>query len=176
MKTGDRMKEARALAGASLIAAFSLGTAFLLHGSQTSSDPVAAPQTVAPASGEEIPASQTIRPDELAKEMGGKDKRIVVCVAPRFLYNGAHIPGALFHGPGSKPEGLDDLQQWAKGQARDANIVVYCGCCPMTRCPNVRPALATLRRMGFTHVKVLWLAQDFHADWMQKGYPVESTH
>jgi len=130
-------------------------------------------QQAAPPANPEIPPSDTIQPDELVKEIAGKDKPIIVCVAPRFLYEGAHIPGALFRGPGSTTEGLADLRHWAQGTARDRAIVLYCGCCPMGRCPNVRPALAGLREMGFTHVKVLWLPKDFHTDWIEKGYPVE---
>ncbi len=130
-------------------------------------------QTTPPSSAEEIPAAQTIQPDELAKEIASKDKPIVACVAPRFLYDGAHIPGALFHGPTSRPEGLDDLRKWAKDTPRDANIVLYCGCCPFVKCPNVRPAFAALRQMGFTHVKVLSIPTNFNTDWIEKGYPVE---
>jgi hypothetical protein len=29
--------------------------------------------------------------------------------------------------------------------------------------------------MGFTNVKVLYLANNFGADWVDKGYPVESS-
>jgi thiosulfate/3-mercaptopyruvate sulfurtransferase len=122
---------------------------------------------------EEIPPSETIQPDELAKELASNDKPVVVCVAPRFLYDGAHIPGALFHGPGSTNGGLKDLHDWALGAPRDRAIVLYCGCCPISRCPNVRPALAELHEMGFTRLKVLWLPKDFHTDWIAKGYPVE---
>jgi rhodanese-related sulfurtransferase len=122
---------------------------------------------------QDIPDSAIIQPDELAKELAGSAKPIVVCVAPHFLYQGAHIPGAVFHGPGSSPDGARDLRQWVQTEPHDANIVIYCGCCPMARCPNIRPALHVLTEMGFTHVKVLWLAKDFHTDWIEKGYPAE---
>jgi thiosulfate/3-mercaptopyruvate sulfurtransferase len=175
MRAEEKFKSAKTLASAAVIALFAVGAAHLLHGAPgpAGQAAAAAQQTTPPPSAQEIPASQTIQPDELAKQIAGKDKPVVVCVAPRFLYDGAHIPGALFHGPASRPDGLNDLRQWAKGAPRDANIVLYCGCCPLTRCPNVRPALAALRDMGFTHVKVLWLPQDFHTDWIEKGYPVE---
>jgi len=29
-----------------------------------------------------------------------------------------------------------------------------------------------LHAMGFTHVKVLYIANNFGADWVDKGYPV----
>lgn len=174
MASDRRTDSARITASVALIAFLAAGTARVLHG--TPSPPVggaAAQETTPPSSDQQIPASQTVQPTDLAKEMAGKNKPTVVCVAPRFLYDGAHIPGALFHGPGSTDKGLNDLRQWAQGMSHDANIVLYCGCCPLTKCPNVRPALAALREMGFTHVRVLWLPQDFHTDWIEKGYPLE---
>ena len=37
---------------------------------------------------------------------------------------------------------------------------------------NVKPADDTLHAMGFTNVKVLYIADNFGADWVEKGYPV----
>ena len=162
MNTVGHSVSRRILAATAFVVVAAAASALLLRGGQT-----------APSANPEIPRSDTIQPDELVKEIASKDKPIVVCVAPRFLYDGAHIPGALFHGPGSTAEGLADLRHWAQGTARDRAIVLYCGCCPLPRCPNVRPALAQLREMGFTHSKVLWLPKDFHTDWIEKGYPVE---
>jgi hypothetical protein len=51
--------------------------------------------------------------------------------------------------------------------------VLYCGCCPWNRCPNIEPAFSKLKEMGFTDVKVLYLAENFGADWAAKGYSVE---
>jgi hypothetical protein len=36
----------------------------------------------------------------------------------------------------------------------------------------VGPAYQELRAMGFTKVKVLYIANNFGADWVDKGYPV----
>jgi len=51
--------------------------------------------------------------------------------------------------------------------------VLYCGCCPWNRCPNVGPAFSKMREMGFSNVKVLYLADNFGTNWVEKGYPVE---
>ena len=62
-------------------------------------------------------AAQTVQPAALAKELADAkpaDKPTVVCVAPHAMYIGGHIPGALYHGPGGKPEGIDDLKKWAQ--------------------------------------------------------------
>jgi len=166
MLHGHRARSSVVLTVAALAASVGLLISYVPPGT-------AAPQTAPPASQPDVPAADVVQPEDLAKAIAGKDRPIVVCVAPRFLYDGAHVPGALFHGPGSTEAGLADLRQWAQGVPHDANIVLYCGCCPMTRCPNIRPALAALRKMGFTHVKVLSLPKDFHSDWIEKGYPVE---
>ncbi|HUO34056.1 MAG TPA: hypothetical protein VMU43_03595 [Candidatus Acidoferrum sp.] len=117
--------------------------------------------------------AQTVQPQELVRELAGSHRPIVVCVGFRPLFEGAHVPGAVFHGSASNTEGLDDLKKWAQGLPRNANIVVYCGCCPMVHCPNIRPGFAALRDMGFTHLRVLLLPDDFATDWVARGYPIE---
>jgi thiosulfate/3-mercaptopyruvate sulfurtransferase len=121
-------------------------------------------------------AAQTIQPADLLKELGesnGAKRPVVVCVGFRPLYMGAHVPGAVFHGAAQSEQGLADLKKWAQGVSRSANLVVYCGCCPLEHCPNVRPAFTALREMGFTSLRVLLLPHDFATDWVEKGYPVE---
>jgi hypothetical protein len=49
--------------------------------------------------------------------------------------------------------------------------VIYCGCCPMLKCPNIRPAYSTLKELGFTHIRVLSLPTNLHTDWVSKDYP-----
>ena len=121
-------------------------------------------------------AAQTVEPAGFAKELSATTsdtKPTIVCVGFHALYEGAHIPGASFHGAASTAQGLDNLKDWAKPLPRDANIVLYCGCCPLAHCPNIRPAFLALRDMGFTHLRVLILPNDFNTDWIAKGYPVE---
>jgi hypothetical protein len=112
----------------------------------------------------------------LIKELGeskGTAKPVVVCVGFRPLYMGAHVPGAVFHGPAQSGQGLADLKKWAQSVSHSANLVVYCGCCPLEHCPNIRPAFNALRDMGFANLRVLLLPHDFATDWVEKGYPVE---
>lgn len=122
--------------------------------------------------------SQTVEPAALAKELDNlpsSAKPTVICVAPRALYNGAHVRGALFLGPGYTSQGIDSLKTWAQAAPRSTNIVVYCGCCPLDRCPNIRPAFSALAGMGFTHIRVLLLRHDFHTDWVNPGFPTEKS-
>ena len=56
---------------------------------------------------------------------------------------------------------------------RDRAVVVYCGCCPWDRCPNIKPTVELLKQMGFANVKALYLATGFKADWLDHGYAAE---
>jgi 3-mercaptopyruvate sulfurtransferase SseA len=44
----------------------------------------------------------------------------------------------------------------------------------MVKCPNVRPAYSALKAAGFKNVRVLDIPENFHADWVAKGYPTEA--
>ncbi|HKV06381.1 MAG TPA: hypothetical protein VJO53_14895 [Candidatus Acidoferrales bacterium] len=121
-------------------------------------------------------ADQTVAPAELVKELGDANvaiRPVVACVGFQFLYEGGHVPGSSFHGPGSTDAGLTDVKKWAEGLPRSANVVLYCGCCPLERCPNLRPAFSAVREMGFKRLRVLILPQNFGTDWVAKGYPTE---
>jgi len=97
-----------------------------------------------------------IQPNQVAAQLAAKDTRPVIFqVGPNMLYRGKHIPGAVYAGPGSKPEGLELLKQAVDKLPRDGEIVLYCGCCPWGNCPNVKPAMALLKEMGFTHAKAM---------------------
>ena len=71
------------------------------------------------------------------------------------LYTQAHIPGSEYIGPASSESGLQQLHKRVEPLPRDKFIVIYCGCCPWSHCPNVKPAHDALRALGFTNVKVL---------------------
>ena len=89
------------------------------------------------------------------------------------LYRASHITGSAYAGPGSKPEGIDELKKAVAGQPKDREIVLYCGCCPWDKCPNIRPAFAALHELGYTRVRVMKVPENLKADWSDQGYPVE---
>jgi hypothetical protein len=122
-----------------------------------------------------LSASAVLQPADLAKTLQtGKNKQLILNVGPRMLYVQAHIPGAEFIGAGSDPEALSRLRARVQKVPLDTAIVLYCGCCPWTRCPNVAPAYSELQKLGFKNVKVLYIADNFGADWVYKGYPTAS--
>lgn len=121
-----------------------------------------------------IPAPRLINPDELVKILQSprSEKPLMIQVGSHVLYTQAHIPGSEYIGPASGETGLQSLRKRVASLPRSTFIVLYCGCCPWSHCPNVKPADDALRAMGFTNVKVLYIANNFGADWVEKGYPV----
>jgi hypothetical protein len=116
--------------------------------------------------------SEAVEPAVLAAQM--KDGHpTVLCVAFPNLYKLKHISHAGFAGPGSKQEGLDMLKQAVAKLPKDADLVIYCGCCPMVKCPNIRPAYKVLKEMGFTHLRILDVPTNMNTDWYTKNYPSE---
>lgn len=121
---------------------------------------------------------ETVSAAAFAKELAdlsATDKPTIVCVGFRNFYESAHIAGASLHGPTSTVDGLADLKRYAQGLQRSTSLVIYCGCCPLVHCPNVRPAFAALREMGFTYLRLLVLPQSFATDWLKAGYPVDKN-
>lgn len=115
---------------------------------------------------------QLLQPEDLVKILQSNGpKPLILNIGPRMLYQQARIPGAEFIGPGSEPQGIEALKQRVKGLPKTTSMVLYCGCCPWVHCPNVEPAYKQLRSMGFTKVKVLFMATNLGVDWVYKGYP-----
>jgi thiosulfate/3-mercaptopyruvate sulfurtransferase len=116
---------------------------------------------------------KTLAPEELLRVLQAQPpKPLLLHVGSHMLYLQAHIPGSEYMGQGNTPEGLQHLRQRISGLPKKTPIVLYCGCCPWSHCPNVNPAYDVLLQMGFTNVKVLFLANNFGADWVDKGYPI----
>lgn len=119
--------------------------------------------------------SEVLRPEDFVGELGRKNgtSPTVIYVGFRTLFEGAHVPGAKFYGTASTEKGLADLKAAVATLPRSSELVIYCGCCPLAKCPNIRPAYKTLQEMGFTHLRVLVLPTSFAVDWVEKGYPIE---
>jgi len=84
----------------------------------------------------------------------------------------AIVKGSIDIGPTMRAENLNTLKQKLGKLPKNSQIVVYCGCCPFSRCPNVRPAMELLKSMQFTNYKLLNLPQNVKVDWIDKGYPM----
>jgi len=130
-----------------------------------------------PASALTIPSAQLMQPEELNKLLQGpaRTKPLILQVGSRVMFEQAHIAGAEYAGPGSQAEGIEMLRNRIASLPRNKFIVLYCGCCPWNRCPNVGPAYKLLGEMGFTNFKILYIANNFGTDWANMGYPVEQA-
>ena len=120
--------------------------------------------------------AQVLQAADLMRELGNAkngNAPTIVYVGFRTLFEGGHVPEASFHGTASTEKGLAELKKWAATLPRSSNLVIYCGCCPFDRCPNIRPAYTALHDMGLIHVRVLVLPTSFAADWVEKGYPIQ---
>jgi 3-mercaptopyruvate sulfurtransferase SseA len=114
-----------------------------------------------------------IEPKDAAAALSSASKPLVLYVGPNVLYRNKHIPGAIYAGMAARSDGIELLKKAVAGIAKDRPIILYCGCCPWSHCPNVRPAVEAMQAMGFTHVRVMHLPNDFKTDWIDKGYPAE---
>ena len=98
---------------------------------------------------------------------------LVIQIGFEALYHAAHVKGSVYAGPASTPEGLDALKKAVAGQPRMLEIILYCGCCPWDKCPNIRPAFTLLHDMGYTNVKAMMVPTNLKTDWIDKGYPTD---
>lgn len=112
-------------------------------------------------------AGQLIEPAALAKTLqSNKDLPVIISVGP-----GAIIPHSIDIGMVEDEKNLDKFKEELNKLPKSTNIVVYCGCCPFEHCPNVRPAIAELKKMKFTNYHLLNLPHNIRTDWISKGYP-----
>jgi hypothetical protein len=120
-----------------------------------------------------IPETDLIQPSDFAGTLAasGGSKPLILQVGFRKAYVQAHIPGSEYVGAASDEDGLKSLRQRVAALAHDSPIVIYCGCCPWRKCPNIAAAYDELQRLGFKNVKVIHISEDFGTDWVDKGFP-----
>ncbi len=128
------------------------------------------------AEGDPWSAAELVEPEVFAKELEADPSKFTILYAGfPILYKGAHIANALLAGPCSKPEGLEKFRKIVAGLPGNKETVLYCGCCPFDRCPNIRPAYSTAHEMKIARLRVLHLPTNLHTDWTMKGYPTQKS-
>lgn len=110
-----------------------------------------------------------IQPSELAAILANPQAK-----QPLILNIGVvdDIKGAKNIGGASKKENLEKLKETLKEVPAGSFLVIYCGCCPFEKCPNIRPAFNLMKSMGFSNGRLLNLATNLKQDWISKGYPL----
>jgi len=124
-----------------------------------------------------IPAARLVQPADWAAKVqdGSAAGTLTLHVGFRTMFDQAHIPGSEYAGPGNSGAGLQVLRDRVAGLKKDAPILIYCGCCPWERCPNMASAYDALIELGFTNVRAMIIQDNFGTDWVDKGYPVART-
>lgn len=120
-------------------------------------------------SGDPWKPSQLLAPADLAQTINSPAAKqpIIYSIGP-----GAVIKNSVDIGPTQQRENLHELEKHLAKLSKDTAIVIYCGCCPFDKCPNVRPAFTLLNNMHFTNHKLLNLTQNIKTNWIDHGYPV----
>ena len=146
-----------------LLSLLCLGLCPLKSNAQVSAKPMAAPGTTYPWTD-----IQLLEPADLALIIKSNDSKPVI------LNIGAveDIAGATHIGAVGKPENMEKLLKVVAAFPKNTEFVVYCGCCPFTKCPNIRPAFLELEKLGFSNIKVLDLPVNLNTNWIARGYPV----
>jgi thiosulfate/3-mercaptopyruvate sulfurtransferase len=146
----------------------------VLSGAILAASSIFAVRSLRAASGDPWSSKQTVQAADFAKELRQEKDPYptVIYVGVKTLYEGGHIPGAVFYGPGSTEQGLADLKNFAATLPKSSDVVLYCGCCPLEKCPNLRPAFSVLKDSGFARLRVLLLPTSFNSDWVEKGFPL----
>ena len=113
--------------------------------------------------------SQLLEPSILAANIKDNPANL-----PVILNIGAveDIKGAKHIGPVSNADHMKTLKNVVATLPKNKEIVIYCGCCPFAKCPNIRPAFQELKKLGFSNVKLLNLPVNLKTNWISKGYPL----
>lgn len=124
-----------------------------------------------------IPLDKLVQPADFAALLkdASTPKPLMLNVGFRTMFDQAHIPGSEYAGPGNTGAGLQVLRDRVASLPKDAAIMIYCGCCPWSRCPNMAAAYEVLTELGFTNVTAMQINDNFGTDWVDKGFPTAKS-
>lgn len=105
-----------------------------------------------------------IKRDEIKDKLDHRQPLVIVEALPAKHFEQAHLPGAL-----NIPHDAVDASAARLLPDRDAEIVVYCA---NAACKNSAIAAQRLEELGYRNVREY---HDGKADWIEAGFPVESS-
>ncbi len=114
-------------------------------------------------------ASQLIEPAVLAKKLNDPKaaKPVILNVGPM-----EKIKYAKDMGAGASQKGIEAFKAYVDKLPLQQEIVVYCGCCKLVNCPNIKNTMLYLETRGYTNFKLLNIPTSLEDDWIKKGYPM----
>jgi thiosulfate/3-mercaptopyruvate sulfurtransferase len=113
--------------------------------------------------------SQLMEPSDLAQILKDTTKKQPLIIDIGFF---GGIKNSIRIGPAREKANVDKLREFLNKYPKDADIVIYCGCCPFKDCPNIRPAFNLIKELNFSNAKLLDLPHNLKTDWSDKGYPL----
>jgi rhodanese-related sulfurtransferase len=111
-----------------------------------------------------------ISPAELAKILVNPKTRQPV------IFNVGSMPlikGAQSGGMGYSDDSMKEFKEKLLKVDKNEAVIIYCGCCKMENCPNVKLPFQYLESNGFKNAKILNIETGLHEDWIDKGYPMK---
>jgi hypothetical protein len=148
-----------------LAVCFGLATlVFSVSGLKAQTTPVS-PEV--PAAADPWKASEQLDPATLAGLLKAGN-------APLIFNIGAveDIKTAKHVGPVGEAKFLAKFKNMIAALPKNTQVVIYCGCCALPKCPNVRPAYQELKAAGFTNIRVLNIAVNLKTNWIAAGFPL----
>lgn len=112
--------------------------------------------------------SELLNPEILANKINNKQLKNTVILSIGF---DAIIKNSVDIGAGNQAENITKLKTYLKSVKKNKEVILYCGCCPLAKCPNMRPAYKAVKELGYKNAKVLNLVQNIKTNWLDKGYP-----
>ena len=113
-------------------------------------------------------AKQLMETQTLARKITQNQNLAIISVGPD-----AVIKNSFAAKPASEPENIQNLKNYLQNISKDTEVVIYCGCCPFEKCPNIRPAFEMLKESGYKNAKLLNIPKNIKVDWIDKGYPTK---
>ena len=126
------------------------------------------PQGQAPLAREHL-----IAPALVADKLAKGEPLAILYVGPDTLFRRGRLPGARNIGEAGENDGVAALRAELDRTPLDTEVVLYCGCCAVRVCPNVRPADAVIAKSGRRNVWLLDLPTNLRTDWTDRGFPLE---
>src|SRR6185295_13201697 len=99
-------------------------------------------------------ATNMVMPYDLSVKLNDPKavKPVIICVGPVEKIKTA----LLMEHPAASLAGIEDLKYALSKYSKKQEIILYCGCCKLKTCPNIKPAFEYLRDNGYTGRKVLY--------------------
>lgn len=115
---------------------------------------------------------QLMDPADLAQRINNPTAQhpIIFSIGPAAVIKNSIDVGAV-----NEKVNLEKLRLELDKLPPDAEVVIYCGCCPFDHCPNIRPAFTLMNEMKFTNHRLLNLPKNIKINWIDKGYPMNDN-